>query len=257
VDSILKKITERIRIDEKANFDSFDPDQLNPPTRKPLDVLAAMRSSFFTISEVKRSSPSRGVIREDFDPGAIADAYRRGGASAVSVVTEKNFFGGDKSYIRLVKDRVDLPVLRKDFILHPYQIHESCELGADFVLLIAACLETHELASLYDITLSIGMQAIVEVHDTDDVQKALSIEPAIIGINNRNLKTFEVDLDTSFAIKRMIPKDVLVVSESGISSRREIVALKDAGFSGVLIGESLLRQADIETALRRLLDGQD
>jgi indole-3-glycerol phosphate synthase len=257
VDSILKNITDRIRSDEKANFESFDPDRVKPPTRKPVDVLAAMRSSFFTISEVKRSSPSRGVIREDFDPGAIAEAYRNAGASAVSVVTEKNFFGGDKSYIRLVKDRVDLPVLRKDFMLHPYQIHESCELGADFVLLIAACLETRELETLYNTALSVGMQAIVEIHDMVDLHKALAIEPAIIGINNRNLKTFEVDLDTSFKLKRAIPENVLVISESGISSRREIDALKEAGFSGVLIGESLLREPDIESALRRLLDGPD
>jgi len=257
MDSILKKITDRIRAEEKANFESFHQGSVTNSNRDSVDILAVMKDSFFTIAEIKRSSPSKGVIREDFDPVAIAEAYENGGASAVSVVTEKNFFGGDKNYIRLVKNRIDLPVLRKDFILHPWQIYESYELGADFVLLITTCLEKAELENLYGMTLALGMQAIVEVHDKDDLLKALSIEPAIIGINNRNLKTFEVDFNTSFNMKKMIPEEIRVVSESGIRSSRDINALKKAGFSGVLIGESLLRQADIEQATRRMIHGPD
>lgn len=256
MEPILKKITDKIRRDENQNFLDFFAQKINLERQKPpIDIIPLIEKNFFFITEVKKGSPSKGVIREKFDPVEIAEAYEKGGASAISVITEKNFFYGEKDDLRRVKERVRLPVLRKDFLIHPYQIYESYELGADFILLIAACLSQHELRELYETAQSLGMRALVEIHDAEELERALRIKPRIIGINNRNLKTFKVDCQTSFRLKELIPEDILVISESGIRSHEDIMRLKKSGFSGALIGESLLKQDDVTAALKRMMNG--
>jgi indole-3-glycerol phosphate synthase len=253
--TILRKITDRIRQVEAGNFRNFEAPAALPGRReRVIDVLPLFEKGFFVIAETKKGSPSKGVIREGYDPVAIAEGYERGGAAAVSVITEEFFFFGSKEHLPQVKAVIDLPVLRKDFIIHPYQVYESYALGADLVLLIAACLTDEELEMLYRMVLSLGMQALVEVHNGEELQRVLTLNPRLIGINNRDLKTFKVDIETSFRLKRMIPADVFVISESGIGSSGDIKALKEAGFAGVLIGESLLRAPDPGKALARLID---
>lgn len=219
----------------------------------PIDIIPMIADRFFVIAETKKGSPSKGIIRDDYRPGEIAVDYQRAGASAVSVITEENFFYGSKEHLPMVKAAVDLPVLRKDFLVHPYQVYESYNMGADFVLLIAACLTDRQMDRLYHLALSMGMQVLLEVHVQEELERVLKLEPGLIGINNRDLKTFNVDLNTSFNLKKRIPDHIFVISESGISSNEDIDALKKAGFAGVLIGESLLKQRDSETALRNLL----
>lgn len=256
MDSILKTITDRIIQDESANFEAFSPGRFILEKReKPFDALSLLGKGFFVIAEVKKGSPSRGIIREELDPVELALGYERGGASAVSVITEKNFFFGEKHFLTDVKNHINLPVLRKDFLVHPFQVYESFNLGADFILLITACLTDAALKEFYDTSLSLGMQALVEVHNEEELERALKINPAIIGINNRDLKTFQVDAAVSFRLKPLIPKDIHVISESGIKSHQDIAELKHRGFSGVLIGESLLRQKDVTRALRELVHG--
>ena len=254
--SILNKITAKIREDEKENFDSFERSGAALAIRqKPVNILSTFKEEFFVISEVKKASPSKGVIREQFDPVEIALSYQRGGAKAISVITEKNYFLGQKAFLPLVKDKTGLPVLRKDFIIHPFQVYESYNLGADFLLLIAACLTQDELSQLYKLTLSLGMNALVEVHNNEELERALKIKPAIIGINNRDLNTFEVDIKTSLNLKKLISDDIFVVSESGIKNHDDFMMLKNADFSAVLVGESLLRENDTEESLKRLING--
>lgn len=256
MEPILKKIIEKIRRDEKQNFLDFysrrmDRERQTPP----IDIIPLIEKNFFIIAEAKKGSPSKGIIRENFDPEQLAMAYEKGGASAISVITEKNFFFGEKSHLKKVKENVHLPVLRKDFLIHPYQVYESYALGADFILLIMACLKQDEFRELNEIALSLGMNVLAEIHDEEELDRVLRIKPKIIGINNRNLKTFQVDLRTSFRLKEFIPEDIFVISESGIQSHEDIVLLKKSGFSGVLIGESLLRQDDVTVALKRMIDG--
>lgn len=255
MDTILRRIVDTIRTDEHVHFESFDPRAFRLVERTPpVDVLPLIAEEFFVIAEVKKHSPSKGLIRSDFDPIAIARAYERAGASAVSVLTEKNFFGGAKDHLENVKRHISLPVLRKDFIVHPYQVYESYNLGADFILLIAACLGRVELEALHALTRVLGMNAVIEVHDEEELERALRVSPAIIGINNRDLATFEVDTGTSFKLKRLIPDGVFVISESGIRTREEVSRLHEAGFAGVLVGEVLLREDDVARALEGLID---
>lgn len=255
MESILKKITDRIRETEALSFEGFDPAGFRLKQRPaPIDIMTLLEKNFFVIAEVKKGSPSKGIIRENFDPKAIAHGYEAGNASAISVITEQHFFHGDKNHLTVVKEAVQLPVLRKDFLVHPYQVYESYNLGADFVLLIAACLTDQELNTMYGAVRSLGMEALVEVHDEEEIKRIarMSPRPNLIGINNRNLKTFTVDIETSFQLLKAAPPGVHVISESGIRSPEDIHRLKTAGFSGALIGESLLRQKDVTAALRRL-----
>lgn len=254
--NILERITCRIRLDEARHFAGFSPRAFSLRKREPpLDILSRMEQGFAVIAEVKRGSPSRGIIRRNFDPPTIAAAYEAGGAAAVSVLTEKNHFGGSKEYLRLVKERISLPVLRKDFLVHPYQIYESYNLGADWVLLIAACLTSVELRQLHEAALSLGMEALLEVHDESELARVLELNPRIIGINNRDLKTFKVDLDTSLRLKELIPPSIRVISESGIGSHSQLIRLREAGFSGVLVGEYLLKSDNIAGTLAELIHG--
>lgn len=195
------------------------------------------------IAEIKRRSPSKGPLVPDLDPGHLARSYQQGGASAISVLTEEDFFGGSFLDLSDAREHTSLPVLRKDFIFSPYQIFESRAMQADAVLLITACLEADALASLVEITHGLGMSALVEVHTRAEAVMALAAGARIIGINNRDLTTFKTDLSVTETVAPMIPRDRLVVSESGISSASDIQRVKRAGAQAVLVGEALVRAA--------------
>jgi indole-3-glycerol phosphate synthase len=254
--SILEAIIAGIKDEEGQNFNAFF--ALTFPLRqreKPIDILVSLNNQFFVIAEVKKKSPSKGILRENFDPVDLALAYEKAGASAISVVTEKNFFSGEKEYLTRIKSHASLPVMRKDFLIHPYQVFESYNLGADFVLLIAACLSREDLKAMLDAVEFLGLQAVVEVHNQEDLEKALSLNPKIIGINNRNLLTFEVDMETSFRLKKLIPEGIHVISESGLNSPEQVRKLRQDGFSGVLIGEFFLKAKDMARAMKELCCG--
>lgn len=207
------------------------------------------------IAEVKKASPSKGVIREDFDPVSIAKIYRDSGATCLSVLTDEPYFQGHDDYLVQIKETVNLPVLRKDFIVDEYQIYESRALGADCILLIMACLSDSQARRFYEITLSLRMDVLVEVHDLPELERALKLDPMMIGVNNRNLKTLEVDLDTSFDLALRLPASVYKISESGIGSHDTLKRLNAVGYRGFLVGESLMREDDIAQAVRNLLAG--
>jgi indole-3-glycerol phosphate synthase len=222
-----------------------------PPTR---DFEGAIRDrGCAVIAEVKRSSPSKGLIREDFNPIGIAGSYADNGASAISILTERKFFEGNAAYVPQISSVVGLPLLRKDFIIDPYQINETRVLGADALLLIARLLEAGELRDFLGLASELGLAALVEVHNEADVEKAVSSGARIVGINNRDLATFRTDLEVSIRLTRMVPKGVTVVSESGINNRGDIEKLMEAGIHAFLVGESLMREKDIGKKLRELL----
>lgn len=205
------------------------------------------------IAEVKKASPSRGVIRDDFDPLGLAREYEANGASAVSVLTEEAYFQGSLEHLRLIKEQTGLPVLRKDFIIDEYQIYEARSAGADAVLLIAAILDEKALKNFIWLTDALGMAALVEVHDGEEIKKALQAGASLIGVNNRDLKTFKVDINTTIRLLPLVPKDKIAVSESGIRERADILMLKKAGVSAFLIGEALVKETDAGKKLRELL----
>lgn len=207
------------------------------------------------IAEAKKASPSKGVIRPDFNPVAIARSYEAGGAQAISVLTDADFFQGALDYIPKVRDAVNLPVLRKDFIIDPLQIHEARAFGADAVLLIAAILETAQLADYQALALELGMDALVEVHDEAETEKALVAGSRLIGVNNRDLRDFSMDLGTTFRLQRLIPVEIPLVSESGIRDYRDMEKLAVHKVKAALVGETLMRAADPGAALRDLREG--
>jgi indole-3-glycerol phosphate synthase len=205
------------------------------------------------IAEIKRASPSVGVIKEDADLCSIARNYQTGGACAISVLTEAHFFKGDLSYLHLIKSETFLPVLQKDFILDPFQIYEGRISGADAILLIASVLEGGQLKEFVDLTQRLHMVPLVEVHNESDLEKALPLDLSLVGINNRDLTTFEVDLRTTLRLRREIPMKTKVISESGIKSSEDVRLLRDAGVDGVLVGEILMRSSDPASKIRELL----
>lgn len=205
------------------------------------------------IAELKKASPSKGLIRADFDPAGIAAAYESGGAACLSVLTDEPYFQGRDEYLKIVKAASKLPVLRKDFMIDPYQIFESRALGADCILLIMAALDDALARQLYNFAKDLGMDVLVEIHDEEELQRALALSPEMIGVNNRSLKTLEVDIRTSHDFSEKIPPETLKIAESGLSGYAEISALRAAGYAGFLVGESLMRQPDIGAAVRSLL----
>ncbi len=205
------------------------------------------------IAEVKRASPSQGIIRQEFDLEALISAYTGGGAAALSILTDEPFFRGNLHDLARAKASAFLPVLRKDFILDPYQVYESRAWGADAVLLIAAVLEPQTLQDLLALSQEIGLHPLTEIHTREELHTALDAKVPIVGINNRDLKTFKVSLDTTFALIPEIPPDRVVVSESGINDQREVARLEAAGIDAVLVGEGVLRARDVEAKVRELL----
>lgn len=225
----------------------------------PKDVKNALRSTpenpYRIIAEVKKASPSKGVIREDFDPMLIAQQYEKGGADSLSILTEPHFFQGDKEYLGMVRRYVNLPLLRKDFIVDKYQLVEALAFGADYVLLIAAALSRKELKELYDYALHLGLDVLVEVHDKSDLIKATFAGADIIGINHRNLETFEMDMSLSAKLIPLIPNGKIIVAESGITTHEIVVELSKIGADAFLVGEHFMRQADVTEAVRALKYG--
>jgi indole-3-glycerol phosphate synthase len=205
------------------------------------------------IAEVKKASPSKGVIRQAFDPVAIAREYEQGGAAAVSVLTEERYFQGKLEYLQEIKKSISLPVLRKDFIFDPYQVYEARAFGADALLLIAAALDPALLRELLELTHRLSMEALVEVHTREELAKVLEADARIIGINNRNLRTFATDIMTTVELLAVIPDDQIVVSESGINTVEDIRKLKAAGADAFLIGESLMREPSPGRKLQELV----
>ena len=225
-----------------------------PPVR---GFAAAIESKVATgapavIAEVKKASPSKGVIRADFDPAAIARSYEAGGAACLSVLTDVDFFQGADGFLQQARSACALPVLRKDFIVDPYQVVEARVLGADCILLIAAALDDDRLARLSEQALDLGMDVLVEVHDLAELERALQVPAPLLGINNRNLRTFEVSLDTTLALRRAVPADRRLVTESGILGPDDVQRMRDAGVDAFLVGEAFMRAADPGAALRRL-----
>ncbi|GLS25609.1 indole-3-glycerol phosphate synthase TrpC [Marinibactrum halimedae] len=196
------------------------------------------------IAEVKKASPSKGVIREDFDPVAIAQSYEKGGAACLSVLTDVDFFQGGDEYLINARKAVSLPVIRKDFIIDEYQIYEARAIGADCILLIVACLSPEKLASLNHLATELGMDVLVEVHNGEELQHALALPNRLIGINNRNLHTFEVTLDTTFDLLSQIPEEKIIVTESGIHTTDDIAAMRGHNVHSFLVGEAFMRADD-------------
>ena len=223
-----------------------------PPVR---GFLAALQSAERPglIAEVKKASPSAGLIREDFDPVTIARQYEVAGATCLSVLTDEHFFQGHLDYLRDIRQVVRIPVMRKEFIIDRYQIAEARVAGADCVLLIAECLNDVQLHDLYEYTHSLGMDALIELYDLENIPRVLATGTKLLGVNNRDLRTFVTSLEHTFRVKQQIPDDVLLVSESGISTPAHIQRLRSAGVGAVLVGESLMRQPNIGNAVRALM----
>jgi len=205
------------------------------------------------IAEVKKASPSAGVIAADFDPVAIAQQYEAAGAHAISVLTDEQFFQGHLTYLTKVREAIDLPCLRKDFIIHEAQIFEASVAGADAVLLIVAALDDQQLRHLFDVATACQLDVLVEVHDLAELDRALDLDVKLLGINNRNLTTFEVDLETTVRLSEEVPDDVILVAESGLKTRADTQRVFDADCDAILVGESLMRTGDIAAQVQELL----
>ncbi len=222
--------------------------------KKPLDFTSALSgNSTRLIAEVKRASPSRGLLCPNFNPVALAKTYAQGGAAAISVLTEINYFEGSIDHLEAIREEVRLPLLRKDFIFDGYQIYESGAYGADALLLIVAILSQEQLKELLSLTHSLGLSCLVEVHNEAEVERALLSGAEIIGINNRDLTTFTVDIDTTRRLRPLIPPERIVVSESGIRSREDIEKLEGWGVNAVLMGETLITASNIPAKIRELI----
>jgi len=204
------------------------------------------------IAEVKKASPSKGVIRPEFHPADIAVSYELGGASCLSVLTDIDFFQGADEYLRQAREACTLPVLRKDFTIDAYQVHEARALGADCMLLIVGALEDAQLADLSSLALSLGMDVLVEVHDIDELERAIQVPVPLIGINNRNLRTFEVSLDTTLSMRAAVPRDRVLVTESGILTPADVALMRGQGIHAFLVGEAFMRAEEPGDALREL-----
>ena len=256
--NILSQIIERKRVEiaqaRERRPESMLLEQLEAalPVR---DFAAALRSApdIGLIAEVKKGSPSAGIIRPDFDPVQIALTYERHGANCLSVLTDEHFFLGHLDYLRAVRAAVGIPVMRKEFIIDRYQVLEARAAGADCILLIAECLDDCHLRDLYFYASELGMESLIELYDVENLDRILKLEPALIGINNRDLRSFVTDLDHTVRLARQVPSSTLLVSESGIKTRQDIDRVKAGGARAILVGETLMRAPDIGRAIDELL----
>lgn len=226
-----------------------------PPVRSLAQAMKQTGNVPALIAEVKPASPSKGTIRETVDPVRIAAGYERGGAAAISVLTEETFFHGRAEYLTAVKQTVNIPVLRKDFLLDECQVVESRLIGADAILLIAAILDEERIVALSRKAHELGLEVLVEVHREEELDRALAAQPDVLGINNRDLHTFVTDLATTERLRPLLPNTIPVITESGIASPRDVVRAASFGVNGMLVGESLMRQDNPESAVRALLTG--
>lgn len=249
---ILNKIIDRSKFDLEKQKQKLPFNILQKAlsySRSPLDPLKSLKDGINIIAEVKKASPSKGVIRDNFDPLQIALEYERAGAWAISVLCEPHYFLGSIEYLGLVRRFVNLPLLRKDFIIDRYQIAQARIYGADMILLIAKALDTKSLIELSNYANELNLTVLMEIHDEEDLEKALQTNAKLIGINHRNLKTFDMDMELSFKLKELIPSDRVVVAESGLYSYNQILSLNQNGIRGFLIGEHFMRQDDIYQAV--------
>jgi indole-3-glycerol phosphate synthase len=260
IPDILKKIMHRKAEEVIARADRLPLRELAagltdaPPARGFADALVARVAAGepAVIAEIKKASPSKGVLREDFRPAEIAASYAQGGATCLSILTDRDFFQGSEAHLMEARAACDLPVIRKDFIVDPYQVYEARAMGADCILLIVACLDDPKLADLNALTRELGMDVLMEVHDADELARAAAIPGRLIGINNRNLRTFEVSLETTIGLLDRVPADRLLVTESGILAPEDVTRMRRHGVHGFLVGEAFMRAADPGAELRRL-----
>lgn len=238
---------------EKFPLATLQAQLVNLPHTKNFHQAIAQSDAINLIAEVKKKSPSKGIIREDFDPVDIAKIYAENGAAAISVLTDVQFFDGRLDYLTAIREVVDVPLLRKDFTIDPYHIYQARSAGADAVLLIVAVLTRQQLREYIDIASSLSMATLVEVHTEEELEIALDVGAEIIGINNRDLRTFDTTLETTFRLRESIPSEKVVVSESGIYTRADVESLREAGVNAILVGESLMRSTDIGEHVRNLI----
>lgn len=260
---ILDEIIKQTKIDLKKREKEFSLDWLGRSlafnARAPRDVMTYLKATkdnpYRIIAEVKQASPSKGIIKENFDPLSIAQEYEAGGASAISVLTEPHFFKGDIEYLAGIRRYVGIPLLRKDFIISKYQVLESLVYGADFILLIAKALSKKDLKDLLSYARHLGMEALVEIHDKKDLTKAIYCGADIIGINHRDLATFEMNMNLCYDLINLIPNGKVIVAESGIKEHKQLEELSSIGVDAFLVGESLMREDNIEQSLSKLKTG--
>jgi len=255
-ENILDKIfaDKKLEVEQKKRFLPLSALKERIAQYKPLDFAGALRGEGIKlIAEVKKASPSRGVMCPDLDPVALAVTYAKNGAAAISVLTEVKYFQGSLKNLVAIREKVNIPLLRKDFIYDEYQIYESAACGADALLLIAAILSPEQLGELLEISVGIGLRCLVEVHDEAELQKALLADAKIIGINNRNLNTFKVDTNTTRRLRLSIPDENIVVSESGIRTDDDMKKMRECKVNAVLVGEALVTAEDIPAKIRELM----
>ncbi len=257
---ILDKIVEQRKIQLEREIKSVSREEMKTLAKNSdMPIIsftkALKKDSISAICEVKKASPSKGVIKEDFEPVSIAEQYEKAGADAISCLTEEHYFQGSSKYLQAIRKKVNIPILRKDFIFDDYQIYEAKVIGANAVLLIAAILSSEEIKKFSDLAHSLNLECLVEVHSEEEVEKVKDLNVDMLGINNRNLKTFDVDLYTTQKLKPLVPADTILVSESGIKDNSDIKLVRSLGADAVLVGETLMRSADILTELHTLREG--